>query len=128
QAVVYVSFLRPAAAEVRLQVRANSRADVLITPEGLAFGPVRRGTMPAAEVVVTLSDAGGRIESASATSDYVVVAGQRVAGEAGAAQYLVTARLRPDLPEGRWHGEVWLKTNQPAAPWVRVPLAAVVVR
>jgi hypothetical protein len=128
QSVVYVQFLRPAVAEARLHVRAHSRADILISPDGFAFGHVRQGSSPAVDVVVTLPGPGGKVEGTTATSDYVVLAVQRLRDEAGATHYLVTARLRADAPEGRWHGEVWLRTNQATAPWVRVPFTVVVTR
>src|SRR5262249_22108821 len=30
--------------------------------------------------------------------------------------------LRPDAPAGKWYTDVWLKTNNPATPRIRVPL------
>src|SRR4029079_13900117 len=43
---IFVQFDQPQWAEVHLSISANSRTDVVITPEGLAFGPVPRGTSP----------------------------------------------------------------------------------
>ena len=36
--------------------------------------------------------------------------------------YELTAKLRSDTPVGKWYTDVWVKTNNPAMPRVRVPL------
>ncbi|HMC66221.1 MAG TPA: hypothetical protein VKI65_14890, partial [Gemmataceae bacterium] len=36
--------------------------------------------------------------------------------------YELTATLRSDTPVGKWYTDLWLKTNNPSMPRVRVPL------
>src|SRR5205823_8117642 len=50
---IYVQFDRPQWDEVQLVVQANSRDDVSLAPESLAFGPVKRGKASASKVTVT---------------------------------------------------------------------------
>src|ERR1700730_3824224 len=49
---IFVQFDQPAWEEVRLWVQANSRDDVTIPPEALAFGQAKRGNSPSASVTV----------------------------------------------------------------------------
>jgi hypothetical protein len=32
------------------------------------------------------------------------------------------AKIRPDTPAGKWYTDIWLKTNNPAVPRLRVPV------
>src|SRR5437660_799351 len=36
--------------------------------------------------------------------------------------YRLTGRLRGDAPVGKWYTDLWLRTNNPSMPQVRVPL------
>jgi hypothetical protein len=36
--------------------------------------------------------------------------------------YQLSATLRPDAPAGKWFTDIWLKTNSPTMPRVRVPV------
>jgi hypothetical protein len=128
QVVIYVPFQRPSGNEGRLSVQANSRDDILMTPDGLAFGQVRQGSAPAAGVVVTLlGSKGWQIKGYTVSSNYVSASVKLVPGEPGTVNYQVRAQLNPDIPLGTWTGEVWLKTNNPSAPWVSMPLTMVMV-
>jgi len=40
----------------------------------------------------------------------------------GEVSYQVSARIRPDTPVGKWFTDVWLSTNDPSMPRLRVPL------
>src|SRR5271166_3263436 len=50
---IYVQFDRPAYEEVRLWVQANGRNDFNVSPDALAFGPVKRAATPSAAVALT---------------------------------------------------------------------------
>jgi hypothetical protein len=127
QVVVYVQFRRPASAEVRLGLKANSRDDILVNPASLAFGHVKRGTVPTAAIMITLvGRAGWQIKGVTVSSNYVVAAISRLPSDAETVSYRLTARLHPNIPEGKWTGEVWLETNNPAAPWINVPLEVLI--
>ncbi len=40
----------------------------------------------------------------------------------GDVTYEVAAKVRSDIPAGKWYTDVWLKTNNPAMPKLRVPV------
>jgi len=120
---IYVQFDRPHWEEVRLWVRANSRDDVSITPESIAFGQIRHGASPTATINVSLmGNSQWQILEARGESNYVQTVAKEIKREDSHVTYQLTARLRPDTPVGKWFSDVWLKTNNPALPRVRVPL------
>jgi len=120
---VYVQFDRPQWEEVRLWVQANGRDDVTLTPEALAFGQAKRGSAPTAAVdVVLLGNGDWKILDAQCDSNYVQPKIEEVRRGPAEVAYRVTARVRPDTPVGKWYTDVWLRTNNPATPRVRVPL------
>jgi hypothetical protein len=41
---------------------------------------------------------------------------------AGDTSYEVTAKLRKDTPAGKWYTDLWLTTNNPSMPKLRVPV------
>ncbi len=128
QVTIYVPFHRPSGAEARLSVQANSRDDILMTPDGLAFGQVKQGNTPTAEVAVSLLNSQSwQIKGYTVSSNYVIASVKRMPGESGTVNYLVKAQIHPDVPLGSWTGEVWLKTNNPSAPWISVPLTLIIV-
>ena len=120
---IFVQFDRPRWEEVRLTVRANSRDDVMITPEAFAFGQVKHGASPAATLDVSFLGASQwQILESRCDSNYVQTSLQEIKRDGGEVRYQLTARLRPDTPVGKWFSDVWLKTNSPSSPRVRVPL------
>lgn len=120
---IYVQFDRPQWEEVRLWVRANSRDDVSLTPDGLTFGQIQHGANPTATVQVSLlGNNQWQILEARGESNYVQTAAKEIRRDDSQVTYQLTARLRPDTPVGKWFSDVWLKTNNPSMPRVRVPL------
>jgi hypothetical protein len=120
---IYVTFDQPNFEEVRLLVTANSRDDVAITPDTLAFGRVKRGTAQAAAVNLSLyGDPNWRVQNATCESNYIQAGLKLVRRQDFESTYRVTARLRGDAPPGRWYTDIWLSTNNPSMPRVRVPL------
>jgi hypothetical protein len=120
---IYVQFEHPAWEEVRLWVQANSRDDVSVTPDTLAFGRTRRGGAPTGTVTVTfLGNSGSQITDVQSDSNYVQTAVKEVARQDSEVSYQVTAKVRPDTPVGKWYTDVWLQTNNPGMPRLRVPL------
>ena len=118
---IYVQFDQPRWEEVRLSITANSRTDIAIVPESLAFGPVSRGSHVARQTSVTLSG-GTQLVSVAAESNYVQLTAKGTQGNGVDSTYEITATLRPDTPVGKWFTDVWLNTNNPATPRIRVPL------
>jgi hypothetical protein len=120
---VYVQFDHPAWEEVALRVQANSREDIRITPDALAFGRIRRGTSPSTAVTVTFTgDARSQVLEVLSDSNYVQATAKEAERQDGQVSYRLTATLRPDTPAGTWYTDVWLKTSNAAVPRVRVPL------
>jgi hypothetical protein len=120
---IFVQFSQPQWDEVRLVVQANSRDDISVGPESLAFGQVKHGTTPSAAVTVTLlGNSQAQITEARSESNYVQASLKETKRSATEVVYQVTASLRPDVPAGKWYTDVWLKTNNPTMPQLRVPL------
>jgi hypothetical protein len=126
--VIYVEFDRPRPAEVQLTLQADSRADLTLTPESLAFGRVKRGTSPRATVTVVLAGPGDyKILGAKSDSTYVRTRVTRLQRDAGESGYRVTARLRSQLPAGDWSSTVWLTTDNPDMRQLPIQVTAEVV-
>jgi hypothetical protein len=120
---IYVQFDHPDWEEVRLQVQANSRDDITITPDALAFGRAQYGSAPSTAVTVTFTgDARSQILEVQSDSNYVEAAAKALERQDAQVSYRLTATLRADAPVGKWYADVWLKTNNAAVPRVRVPL------
>jgi hypothetical protein len=120
---VFVQFDQPRFDEVQLAVQANSRDDVSVLPDALALGKIKRGTAASASATVSfLGNLKWEIIGATCDSNYVQTSYELVRREGGEVAYKVTATMRPDAPAGKWFTDVWLKTNNPASPKIRVPL------
>ncbi len=120
---IFVQFDKPAWEEVRLWVQANSRDDVIVAPDTLGFGLIKRGSAPTATVSVSfLGNPQSQIVEVVSDSNYVQTVVKEVLRQDNEVRYEVTAKLRDDVPVGKWYTDVWLKTNNPSIPKVRVPL------
>jgi hypothetical protein len=120
---IYVQFDSPAIEEVRLWVTANARSDFTVNPDGFAFGQVKRGTAPEAAVAVTFySGSAVKLTEAKPESNYIKTAIKELKDANGTVYYEVKARLRSDVPVGKWYSDIWLKTNDPSLTQIRVPL------
>lgn len=120
---VYVQFDKPGWEEARLWVQANSRDDLTVQPEGLAFGLVKRGSSPTASVSVTfLGNSQWQIVEAHCDSNYIKTVIQETRRDTSEVAYQLSAQLRNDAPVGKWYTDVWLKTNSASTNKIRVPL------
>ena len=120
---IFVQFDLPHFEEVRLWVQANSRDDVAFSPEILNFGKIKRGTASSAEMTVTFQGNGQtKILGATSESNYLQAAFKESRREGSEVAYTITAKIRPDTPAGKWYSDIWLKTNNPALPRLRIPL------
>jgi hypothetical protein len=118
---IYVQFDQPQWQEVRLSITSNSRTDIVVNPDTLAFGPISRGTTPVRSTTVTFSG-GTQLTSVAAESNYVQLTAKGVQGNGVDSTYEVTATVRPDIPVGKWYTDVWLNTNNAGTQRVRLPL------
>jgi hypothetical protein len=120
---IYVQFDRPQWEEVRLWVQANSRDDLTITPETLAFGHIKRGASPETSVNIGFfGNSGWQILDIHCDTSYVLPKIEETRREANEVTYRLSARVRADAPVGRWYTDIWLKTNDPGNIRVRVPV------
>jgi hypothetical protein len=120
---VYVQFDQPHFDEVRLWVQSDSRDEVSVLPDSFSFGRLKPGATPENTVTVSfLGDSSFRVTSVRCDSNYIQMSYEETRRDEGEVAYRVSARLRPDVPAGTWYTEVWLATNNPTLPRLRVPL------
>lgn len=120
---VYVTFNQPRFEEARILVQANSREDVIFAPEGINFGKVKKGTAPTARMAVTfLGSSNMKITEVSSESNYVQPKIVDTGRDGVQSSIQIQAVLRQDTPPGKWFTDVWLKTNNPSMPKLRVPV------
>jgi hypothetical protein len=119
---IYVQFDKPRWEEVRLWVQANSRDDVTVTPDTLAFGRIKRAASPTATVRITLLGGPWRALGVQSDSNYVRTRLEAEQRDATEVVYALTVQLRADAPVGKWYTDLWVQTDNPSMPRVRVPL------
>jgi hypothetical protein len=120
---IFVTFDQPRYEEVRLWIQANSRDDVSFSGNGIEFGRVKRGTTPASAIKVTFQgDGNTRVLEAKSDSNYVQPTLREIARGQADVTYEVAAKIRADIPAGKWYTDVWVKTNNPNVPKLRVPV------
>jgi hypothetical protein len=120
---IYVQFDQPQFEEVRLWVQANGRNDFTMTPDSLAFGQIKRGTSPSTSLSLTFyGNSDARILSVKGESNYILPGVVEVRRLDSEVVYTLRTKLRADTPVGKWYTDVWIKTNVPAMPQLRVPL------
>jgi hypothetical protein len=120
---IFVPFNEPAYDEVRLVVSAFGREDLRITPDTLAFGQVKRGSKDTATMTLTFyTFQAVQVTGVRSETNYILTGVKEVRRGNGEVAYEVTARLRGDLPVGKWFTDIWVKTNDPSLPQIRLPL------
>ena len=128
QVTVYVPFLAPQLEEVSLLVRTVVRDDLVLTPDTLAFGNLRKGQGGKATTRVTFySDPNWQITEAVSTGVYVKSEVTLVGKQGSQVTYDLTATLDPACPVGNWTADVWLKTTGAGVEKLRVPVTVAVV-
>jgi hypothetical protein len=120
---IHVLFDRPTLEEVRVSVSATSREDVTLTPGQLEFGRVKRGSSAKASVTILYHGVGNwQINAIENDNGYLKPELQQLSTGPGQAAYQLTVTLRPDIPAGAWHSDLWLKTTDVVTPRIRVPM------
>jgi hypothetical protein len=126
--IVYVPFLSPSLEEISLKVSAVARDDLVLTPDTLAFGTLRKGQGGTASTKVTLTtDPTWQVTEAASTGAYVKPVAKLVAREGNSSTYEITATLDPACPVGDWTADVWLKTSNSTIEKLRIPVRVTVV-
>ncbi len=120
---IFVTFDQPSYAEVLLWVRANSRQDVNVFPSSLAYGRIKRGATPVKSTTIALQGSSDyRILKVKSESNFIQPSLKMISKSAFGVNYKLSAKLRSDTPPGRWYTDIWVTTNNPALPKVRIPL------
>jgi len=126
--LVYVPFLGPSQEEVTLRVQTVARDDLMMSPDTIAFGTLKKGQGGKATTKVTfLSDPNWQITEATSTGGYVKAEVKQDTRSGGLVTYEVTATLDKDCPAGNWVSDINLKTSNPAVAKLRIPVTVNVV-
>jgi len=121
---IFVTFSEPEFREVRLWVQANGRNDFVLSPDTFNLGQVKRGTTPAATTTLTFyGHPGAKITSVKGESNYVQPSYEEKGRQEFEVSYQLAVKMRSDTPVGRWFTDVWVTTDIPGLPKIRVPLA-----
>lgn len=121
---IYVTFVQPRYEEVALQVKAHSRTDFQIVPDGLDFGQVESGHAAKATVTVTIfGNPNWQLKEATASSKFLTPTVKVAGNNQIQTDYEVSAELRADVPVGKWVAEVVVTTNHPEVPQIRIPVS-----
>lgn len=125
--LVYVPFLGSNPEEVTLRVQTVCRDDLIMSPDTLAFGQVKKGQGATVSTKVTFtSDPGWVVSDSASTGGFVHVAHKLEARQGNTVTYEVTAALDKDCPAGNWCCDVFLKTSNAAVAQLRVPVTVTV--
>lgn len=124
---IYVLFDQPSVTEVTMSVHARSHEDVVLTPDTVDFGRGPRGVARKFQTTVTVPvGEQWKIENVVSDTGHVTASVAPAPAEQGPNRFVVTAQLDDELPVGNWHTELWLQTNHPLMPRIRIPVKAVV--
>lgn len=120
---LYVQFDRPRWEEVALIVQATSRDDFSVVPDTISMGRIKRATSPMGATSITFrGHPRVRILESKSDSNYVITSIQELPRYNGETTYRLSAKLHPELPVGKWYTDIWVKTDNPTIPRIRVPL------
>ncbi|MBM3993784.1 MAG: DUF1573 domain-containing protein [Planctomycetes bacterium] len=119
---VYVTFDQPWRTEVTLWIQANSRDDIVFSPDNIAFGKVKQGATPESKITVSFNGSPTQVMEVKSESNYVQPTLKAVKGPRGETAYEISAKLRADTPAGKWYTDIWLKTNNSSMQKLRVPV------
>jgi hypothetical protein len=126
--LVYVPFTSPTQEEVTLRVQTITREDLMMSPDTLAFGTVKKGQGAKVSTKVTFtSDPNWQITEATSTGGYVKAEIKQDTRSGGIVTYDVIATLDKDCPAGNWVSDINLKTSNGAVAQLRIPVTVNVV-
>ena len=109
--------------EVSMRVQTVCRDDLMMSPDTLAFGNIKKGAGGKLSTKVTFtSDPNWQITEATSTGAFVKVEAKQEARNGNTVTYEVTATLDKDCPVGYWLSEINLKTNNAGVATLRVPV------
>jgi len=110
-----------------LQVTANSRADVELTPGQVNFGVVPQGQVAQQLIEVVYTGQNPfQITGLAANKGPFEVKYQEAQRQRGKIVYRVSVALKPDAPSGPLVDQIILQTNDPASPLVTVQIGGMI--
>src|SRR5207237_355582 len=113
--IVYVPFFGAAPEEVSLRVQTVTRDDLMMSPDTIAFGTIRKGQGGKATTEVTfMSDPNWQVTKSTSTGGFVHVEHKLKSRQGSTVTYEVTATLDKDCPVGNWTSDVNLETSNAA--------------
>lgn len=127
----YVTFGPQYVSTAVIQVKANSRADVTLTPGTLAFGVVAQGTKPTQAVTVKYTGkqkdwkVTGAVAPAGPLDVKLEDLGRGIVN-LGSPEYRLTVTLKDSAQAGPFAETLQLRTNDPTAPVLSVAVSAAV--
>ena len=123
---IYVLFDQPSLTEVTLSVHARSHEDIVISPDMIDFGRGPKGVRKFQTTVTIPFGQQWQIQNVVSDTSHVTATIAPAPPEQGPNRFVVNAVLDDQLPAGNWHTEIWLNTNHPFMPKIRIPVKAVV--
>lgn len=119
---IFVFLEQPIVQELQFVVQANSREDITLSPNQLAFGRITRGQPAEASLVVTrYAVPDWRIVAVENDNAYLQPQLVELRRDTSQVQYRLTVQLRPDVPPGSWYAEIWLRASDGSR--ILVPLS-----
>jgi hypothetical protein len=126
--IVYVPFYGANSEEVALRVQTVCRDDLIMSPDTLAFGNVKKGQGAKISTKVTFtSDPNWVVSQTTSTGGFVRVTHKLESRQGNTVTYEVTAHLDKDCPVGNWCSDIYLRTSNAAVAQLRVPVTVNVV-
>jgi hypothetical protein len=126
--IVYVPFYGPSPEEVALRVQTVCRDDLIMSPDTLAFGQVKKGQGARVSTKVTFtSDPNWTVSQSLTTGGYIQVTHKLESRQGNTVTYEVTAYLDKDCPVGNWCSDIYLRTSNAAVAQLRIPVTVTVV-
>ncbi len=124
-ATIIVTFDKPFAAEVRLQIHTNIRSDVVVQPGWVQLGTVAQGTPAEKKLIVTYAGRRGWeiVKVESPNPHLTARAIRQASGSAREARYELVVQLDKDAPAGPIQEHLLLVTNDRDSRISRVPIA-----
>lgn len=120
---VYVPFFSPRHEEVSLRVQTICRDDLMMSPDTLGLGTVKKGQGGKVSTKVTFtSDPNWNILESTSNGGYVKVEHKLDSRTGSSVTYDITATLDKDCPAGNWTSDVFLKTSNAAVANLRIPV------
>lgn len=125
--MVYVPFVAPTHEEVSLRVQTVTRDDLVMTPDTISFGTVKKGAGAVATTKVTFtSDPNWKVTEVASTGGYIKAEAKEEARAGATVTYTITATLDKGCPAGNWTADINLKTSNAAVANLRVPVTVTV--